>query len=103
MVERSVLCQFFGSRFLGLRPGCGKRVKSPRCRATVSEQSDWSLKQRFGKARRATRTSRPTRQARRPARSVTPTPFACKGGVLCDLFGFSLLFLFCCRLLPPPI
>ena len=55
-----------------------KRVQFPRCRATVSEFLDRSHCAN-GKASVVVRDARRNSQARRPARTFTTIPFACKG------------------------
>src|SRR5208283_707478 len=81
--------------------GTGKRVKCPRCRATVSEfLADGHCAN--GKATAVVRDESRNLQARRPARTTgspahadfacdgvlrSPTPFACKGGVSCSSFA----------------
>src|SRR5260370_27627495 len=81
----------FDLRVFAISAKTGKRVKIPRCRATVSEEladSHWVMpgkavcRNRMLPDRRALAAiwTHPHSQARRPAQTVHRKPFACKGG-----------------------
>src|ERR1700680_4242450 len=94
----------FDLRVFAISAKTGKRVKIPRCRATVSEEI---AARSLGDARegrlppwdvvrspRSTIKLHPHSQARRPAQTVHRNPFACNGGwYACILRSAFCLFI----------